>query len=291
MLAITPRTATFFRIKPKRIPRQLSRDRRKHLIETAAAILQQGHPTHFAYEGATTHGLRSSLCLQGWPWLDADTAAKDVVDAALRQIGAVRPTWQQGQISYTEESTIDHTRCANEDCGRPVAIGDNGRWRKYCSSECMSRHHAKMADRFGFRRTRAEYLAFHAANREKRKQATAQRDCAWCGRMFLHLDRRSEPQAYCCDACRKAAVSAALRKLAEKACARCGTMFRPKYAKAKFCGKECMALAFSRPVKPCEACGNLFRPKFKNDERFCGPTCRHGSYSRKPSGFRCEAAE
>lgn len=291
MLAITPRTAAFFGIKPKPRPRLLQKDRRRHLIETAAEILCIGRPTHFAFEGATRHGLRSSLCLQGWPWLDADAAAKDVVDAALRQIGAVRPTWQQGQFNYTDDSAIEHTRCANEDCGKPVAMGENGRWRKYCSSECLGRHHAKMADRFGFKRTRAEYLAFHAANREKKKSALAQRDCAWCGKMFLHRDRRSEPQAYCGDICRKAAVSAAARKLPDEVkCARCGTGFRPKHAGAKFCGKVCMASAFSaggRVERPCVRCGEIFSSKKSNDQRYCGRFC----FEKRNSPFQCEAAE
>lgn len=273
--------------KPKL--RQLNRDRHRHLVETVAGILRTGQPTYFAYEGAVWHGLRSSLCLQGWAWHDADAAAADVVGSALRQIGAVRPTWQQGQIGYTEEATAEHERCANSDCGKPVVIGLNGRPRKYCSTECMGRHHSKMAGRHGFQRTRAEYLVACAADRARK--ATAERDCAWCGKLFVQ-GISNEPRSYCCDTCRNAARAAASRKHpTELNCAQCGSTFRPRQSGAKFCSKGCMAVAFSRPAKPCEACGTLFRPKQRNDEKFCGPTCRYASYSRKPrSAFQCEAA-
>lgn len=301
MLARTPYTELYLRkiqaesdekqcrqraAKPKL--RQLNRDRYKHLVETVAGILRTGQPTNFAFEGAVWHGLRSSLCLQGWDWSSADIAAADVVGAALRQIGAVRPTWQAGQISYTEEATAEHTRCANTDCGKPVAIGLNGRPRKYCSTECMGRHHAKMAGRYGFKRSRAEYLAACAADRARK--ATAQRDCDWCGKLFVQ-GISNEPRVYCSDPCRSAAVSAAVRKRpTEQACAQCGSTFRPRSARAKYCSQACMAIAFSRPEKHCERCFEPFRPNNRNDQRFCGPTCRYASYSRKPrSAFQCEA--
>jgi hypothetical protein len=62
--------------------RLLNRDRRRHLIETAAAILRTARPTHFAFEGSCRHGIRRSLCLEGWPWQDADLAAADVVSTS-----------------------------------------------------------------------------------------------------------------------------------------------------------------------------------------------------------------
>ncbi|MBZ9710538.1 hypothetical protein LB543_27965 [Mesorhizobium sp. ESP7-2] len=268
--------------KPK--PRQLNRDRHRHLVGTVADILREGQPTNFAFEGPVTHGLRVSLILQGWPWLDADLAAADVVGAALRQIGAVRPTWQQGQIGYTEDVTAEHERCANSDCGKPVVIGLNGKPRKYCSDLCLTRHHAKMASRHGFQRTRAEYLAFHAANRAKKGEG--ERDCDRCGARFRQ--GKNVARTYC-DACRGAVRRA--RRLKEKPCAHCGTMFQPRYADAKFCARACLALAFSRPEKQCECCQKVFRPKSNSYQRFCGDACKFRSYKRKPSAMRCEAAE
>lgn len=82
---------------PQAQAKRLNGDRRSRLVDIVMTVLKTGEPTHFAFEASCRHGLRGSLCLQGWNWHDADTVAAEIVETALRQIGAQRPTWQQGQ--------------------------------------------------------------------------------------------------------------------------------------------------------------------------------------------------
>lgn len=85
----------------------------------------------FYFEGVFIAELRSSLCLTGWPWAVADQAARDVVNEALRQARAVRPTWAEGQHAATGLLVRD-AWCRN--CGIPL----RERQVHYCSSNCAS---------------------------------------------------------------------------------------------------------------------------------------------------------
>lgn len=130
--------------------RKLNGQHRRRLIEGTADILRRGDPTAFAFEAFCRHGIRSGLCLKGWNWTDADAAATDIVSAALRQIGARRPTWQQGQPEYTQDGVIvnERTRCIR--CGWRLPEGH----RKFCGPVCFTAHHNALA-----RRYRAEEVA------------------------------------------------------------------------------------------------------------------------------------
>ncbi|RIK96976.1 MAG: hypothetical protein DCC74_08975 [Proteobacteria bacterium] len=134
MLARTPWTP---RAAEKATRRRLNKDRRRHLVATVANILEAGEPTKFAFEASCRHGIRSSLCAQGWRWQEADAIAADIVATALRSIGTQRPTWQQGQPEWTQEgfAPVLRTRCAH--CGRQLPEID-GTNRIYCSEVCSS---------------------------------------------------------------------------------------------------------------------------------------------------------
>lgn len=132
----TPKPET----KPK--PRRLNRDRRRHLVETIAAImkrgLENGAPTKFTYEATCRHGIRSKLCLQGWGWHEADAVALDIVGAALRQLGAVRPPWAEGQPEWAQNGSgalIERTRCVR--CHTPLPEGHT----KFCGQTCNATWH------------------------------------------------------------------------------------------------------------------------------------------------------
>ncbi len=164
MLMITPealkliRQATGYWSDPHRrrdtpvtLPHQVKRRKRKadqaycrKLIDQTAAIMRRGEPTNFAFEGFMRHGLRSGLCLRGWSWADADDMAADIVRSALSQIGAKRPTVQQGQPEWTQEGVIliKRERCIR--CGWALP---EGHW-KFCSRRCLDAHHAAMHRRF-----------------------------------------------------------------------------------------------------------------------------------------------
>lgn len=148
MLQITPQTLAALRkaqeasdnrlrqLRAKASGHRLNRDRRCHLIDVAVHILKQGEASKYEFEAFCRHDLRSRLCLEGWRWSEADTAAADVVGTALNRIGAERPTWKQGQPEYTQEgfAPIERTRC--------VSCGDNlpEENRLFCSRTCFERN-------------------------------------------------------------------------------------------------------------------------------------------------------
>ncbi len=126
--------------KRKGWPQKLNKDRRQWLIGRVCEILKHGEPTPFAFEGAARHGLRSSLCLAGWKWSDANAAAADVVSTALNLIGARRPTWQQGQPEHTQPAVVALTRTRCIRCGERLPDAHT----KFCSHLCKSSHYAEV---------------------------------------------------------------------------------------------------------------------------------------------------
>ena len=135
--------------RPKAKPaqrRKLNRGKHKHLVERVAAFMSQEKadgraPTLFTYEASIRHGIRAGLCLEGWGWADADQAAADVVATALRQAGAQRPTWAEGQPEYVQlgaGALIERTRCVT--CKGTLPEGH----RKFCSDVCNSVHHLRV---------------------------------------------------------------------------------------------------------------------------------------------------
>lgn len=297
MLAITKESLILLRIAQgqtahrlrqlataKAKPRELNRERRQHMVDTTAALLRTGQPTHFAFEGPCRYGMRASLCLQGWSWSDADTAAADVVAAALAQIGAVRPTYQQAQPEWTEEgfSPIERTRCRN--CAGKLSGREDRKSALYCSDVCMASYHVIMSRRFGYAQSRAEYLAAHAANRARK--ADAERDCDRCGKMFRQ--GKNKARTYC-DDCASVVRAEANRKHDDRACLQCGTTFTPKRADAKFCSRACMSKAFSadrRAPRSCAHCGTTFAPKKGSDQKYCSHACYAAGKANKTHAAR-----
>ncbi|MFG1349670.1 hypothetical protein [Xanthobacter autotrophicus] len=113
---------------------------RSRFIDIVAPILSRAEPTPFAFEGVLRAGIRSRLCLKGWEWGSADRAAEDVVLAALNRIGAVRPTWKQGQPEWTQDgvAVVERVRCVN--CGAPLPDGHT----KYCGPICRTNYTSKL---------------------------------------------------------------------------------------------------------------------------------------------------
>lgn len=62
------------------------------------------------------------------------------------------------------------------------------------------------------------------------------------------------------------------RTLPDYECAHCKTMFRPRYAVAKYCSAECRAAALAGGSKKCLQCGALFKPKY-GEQRYCSHDC------------------
>lgn len=129
MLARTPWTPVY-EAKPK--ARRLSRHRKHAIRDRIAAIMRVVEPTPFAAESPCRHGIRASLCLQGWSWPEADAVAVEIVTAALSIVGAKRPTWAQGQPEWTQPGVLPilRERCAR--CGKSLPEGH----RLWCGPVC-----------------------------------------------------------------------------------------------------------------------------------------------------------
>lgn len=134
MLARPPKIVS--PVKSFRKVARINRDRRAHMVRVVASILATGEPTPFALEATCRHALRSRLCLRGWGWAAADAMAAGIVADALKRMGAVRPTWKQGQPEWTTEgfAPIQRTRCVR--CHTPLPEGHT----KFCSQLCGQAH-------------------------------------------------------------------------------------------------------------------------------------------------------
>lgn len=158
----TPKPET----KPK--PKRLTKARKAAIREKIVIIMRAADPTPFAAEGPCRYGIRSSLCLEGWSWAEADAVAQEIVKAALNIVGAHRPTWQQGQPWWTEQgvTAIERTRCIR--CHGPLPEDH----RKYCSDLCKAADYqdkARNDDRAAYN---AAMQAYRSAKRN-RKNADA----------------------------------------------------------------------------------------------------------------------
>ena len=178
--------------------------RRAALVGTVAAILDQGQPTRFAYEGACRHGVRGAFILSGgWPWQAADAAAAEIIESAFKRLGVSRPTWLQGQPEYVEVVDGDHMACLR--CGKSLEglPAPTGRVRKYCSKQCLAAHNVYVNRRYGERLSRAEWAAKVAAETEARAAART-RTCPTCGGAFT-VKTRNHPKQFCSSKCYGAA--------------------------------------------------------------------------------------
>lgn len=189
MLMVTPATLARLRaetrapvsLAPIRVSpiKKLARHRREAIVEKLVVMMRAAEPTPFAVEAPARVGVRSALCLQGWRWAHADVAAAEVVASALNRVGAVRPTWEQGQPEHTQQAVLPILRERCSRCGKKMPEDAHG-LEKYCGPVCASAAKEDLRQRryeeFG-RVKNAASLAARAA-----KQAT--RKCQSCGRYF-----------------------------------------------------------------------------------------------------------
>jgi len=182
------------------LARKLNRARRRHLIDRAATILRKGEPSKFQFEAACRHGFRSSFCLQGWSWIEADQAAADIVAAALLLVGAERPTWQEGQPEWTQDGVL---RVERDDCLRCRAPLPEGHY-KFCSSECGLAYRNAIARRNDQEAANARTYAYFAAWSARQPE----QPCQVCEAKF----RPNRPgQRFCSIQCRNVHNSGLVR--------------------------------------------------------------------------------
>jgi hypothetical protein len=149
-------------VKPARTVRRLKKEKRSALVDKLALILRWREPTAFAGEGPCRHGVRASLCLQGWSWSTADMVASDVVTAALNRVGARRPNWYEGQPEWTQDGAlpIERERCVR--CRKPLP---EGHWR-FCSKVCSDGYHMERNNAYAAAERLLARLARAAAGRK-----------------------------------------------------------------------------------------------------------------------------
>ncbi|RAH99851.1 hypothetical protein DLJ53_19085 [Acuticoccus sediminis] len=122
------------------------------VVDIMKEAMRAGAPSKFALEAPIRYAIRSKLCLQGKSWDVADTIAKDVVSRALAMIGAVRPTWLEGQPDYVQlgaGAQIKRSRCVR--CHKPLP----GEHTKFCGTLCANAHHMRLARLHQFNDQRA----------------------------------------------------------------------------------------------------------------------------------------
>lgn len=159
------------------------------IIAAVAHVLDHGEPTKFALEAACRSGIRSRLCLQGWPWQPADARAAAIVDEALRRIGATRPRWIEGQPEYVQFgfAAYERTRCLQ--CGWTLPEGHH----KFCGPRCANAFHRGAFDNDKLK----ELAAGSAAWRALQRAAAKPKSCERCGATFRPL----RAQRFCSQAC------------------------------------------------------------------------------------------
>lgn len=188
---------------------KLAKARRDHLVDVIIVVLKAGRSSKFEFEAACRHGLRSGLCLEGWPWSSADAVAANITERALNLIGAKRPTWLQGQPEWADTAPSTRTTwewmyCAR--CGRPLPEHNVGRfYGRFCSRLCKYRTHSE------------KYQRDHRAEIAARAR----------------IRRAANPEYH------REVVRRFWQRQPEQTCEKCGRLYQPKRRKQRFCGLKC----------------------------------------------------
>jgi hypothetical protein len=211
------------------------------MVPRLMSILASGQRTAFEYEGACRAGLRAGLCLGGECWQWADVRAAVIIGEALRLLGATRPTWAEGQRDWVEPSAAEGERWNCQRCAKPIPEErfSLGRVPKFCSDLCKKRAYDEGARAAGAQLSRIEYEAAMVALAERKREQRGF-TCESCGGKFLLKEagaHGSRSERFCSAACRQEALT-------PRACAVCGTWFKPKrHPEAQFCSGPCVSAA------------------------------------------------
>lgn len=168
----------------------------------AFQIMQNYKASQFEYEASVRYAIRSSLCIFGWSFDDAESIAERVTNEVLFQMQARRPTWDEGQPDWCQTGIFraDIEFCKN--CGQPLE--DKVDWRQiYCSVSCRRSSNDKQF----IKRHREEFLIKQriqdSTRRKKERQAMPEKKCPTCSKLFRPSPRRgtNKEQEYCSKSC------------------------------------------------------------------------------------------
>lgn len=256
---------------PQRIHRG---EARKVMVGKVMDVLRDWRLSPFEHEGSTRAGIRAALVLEGHEWHRADDEAAGLVAEGLRLLGAVRPTWIQGQT----EHVIARENCAQ--CRGPLdeeAITNHDR---FCSDECRrimrthqnANYHYAMLDRARW--------AYEVA----RKEGIPEKPCGWCGTMFKPASLKTET---CSTECREKLLRSRLKN---RVCRNCDEVFKPSKPHQKYCCLECTVEAQAEKGKAerrarleprkCPECAEMFEPNTMR-QRLCSKRCKDRAFRRR----------
>lgn len=239
--------------------RVLSDQRRAALVERVSVVMASYEFSKFEHEGSTRAALRSAWCLEGHAWQAADGEAEAVVAATLKKIGAVRPSFLEGQWHYC----LSRDHCSW--CHRPIEGDDATFGQRFCSVECARAALDHRAREEGGRRDAVMNAALKLILRRKREP----RICACCGKPFRSLRKETR---YCSQLCVRLSTKPPEWRLDDVPCASCGKMFHPANRGARYCSYECAWEGRTVSVR-CDCCGTAFTSN-GNQVRYCSPRCR-----------------
>lgn len=261
-LAGTPRPT----VRARRIFRGQARE---EMVRTVMGLLRRWQLSPFEYEGRVRAGLRSALCLKGHAWHKADHEAAKIVGEGLRLLGAVRPSWLEGQPQYP----LGRDYCWT--CRGPLDQEARASRRAFCCDECRR---SALTHRMALV-TVADNAVYFASRYAAMKEGLPERVCHWCGTTYkpTHLD-----QKFCSYVC-SGRSSAGENLVKQKPCMHCGEPFRGRHQKAKFCSAECRVGYIKAhgplarlPERHCDFCKAVFRPG-SAAARYCSATCKTAS--------------
>lgn len=258
--------ATKSKPQPARRGKEVFRgEYKKHVVSVVMEILADWRTSPFENESATIAGMRSALCLKGIAWSDADAQVREIVRYAYKQLGFVRPTYDQGQREYTERDGVC-VWCKVEISTEGSAYGRTGR---FCSSMCAESMRQHRAGEWHQRTSAMNRAAAAAIAREKLQLLP----CQYCGTKFRPLQIDARGRKFCSHYC----AGAYRRTLPERQCEQCGTLFYPASARnGQYCSIICAGVArrtLHAVICANPKCGQLFRQKDR-EHKFCGVACR-----------------
>lgn len=228
-----------------------TRKQDRALVPAVVRLLHNGGPcpTFFAYEGAVHAGLRAGFCLDGVKWHTSNIRAGRIVAEALSLLGAVRPSWAEGQRDWCQPSAAEGERWSCIRCGAdiPEERFYGGRLAKWCSPECRRRAIDSYNRKALGQLNRIEYLATMTALRERRQEEKGY-TCESCGKRFLKNGGSPCTPRFCSLACRE-------RALVVKACIVCGELFRPRQKPEVECCSEVCYTARWREARKAAGAG------------------------------------
>lgn len=273
-----------------RRPRIFEGPAREAAISRTAAVLDRATASKFEFEALCRHALRRKLVLAGYRWEPADLEAASIVSAALDQIGAVRPTWWQGQ----REATIPRDGCAR--CGGPLDDDDQIRRRRFCSEECATAAKTYNEGLYSYVMEDTARAAWEIANPGRRAELAAaqyrravdaapERACAVCRKPFRSID----PDQNTCSP--KCGSSCRINPAHDKTCPACGNAFHSSQHDQRACSPACgrELLRRSLPPRPCEECATVFQPG-RPEARYCSEAHRdRASARRRRAALRARA--